>query len=78
VLLPGRGRGRLPDLDDLLGDPALRAQPELAAEWEPHILSNTYDRGTRPRRRSARPHRMGMTEKQGGTDVRANTTIARA
>jgi putative acyl-CoA dehydrogenase len=58
--------------------PALRAQPELAAEWEPHILSNAYD----PRNAPAPDKRgaltgMGMTEKQGGTDVRANTTIAR-
>src|ERR1700761_7559396 len=58
--------------------PALRAQPELAAEWEPHILSSTYD----PRNAPAPDKRgalagMGMTEKQGGTDVRANTALAR-
>jgi putative acyl-CoA dehydrogenase len=58
--------------------PALRAQPELAAQWEPHILTNTYD----PRNAPAPDKRgaltgMGMTEKQGGTDVRANTTLAR-
>jgi putative acyl-CoA dehydrogenase len=58
--------------------PALRAQPELAAEWEPHILSNTYDRRNAPApgKRGALAG-MGMTEKQGGTDVRANTTLAR-
>ena len=55
--------------------PALRAQPELAAEWEPHILSNTYDprNAPAPEKRGALAG-MGMTEKQGGTDVRANTT----
>jgi putative acyl-CoA dehydrogenase len=58
--------------------PALRAQPELAAEWEPRILTSTYD----PRNAPAPDKRgalagMGMTEKQGGTDVRANTTVAR-
>jgi putative acyl-CoA dehydrogenase len=58
--------------------PALRTQPELAAEWEPRFLSATYD----PRNAPA-PNKegalagMGMTEKQGGTDVRANTTVAR-
>jgi putative acyl-CoA dehydrogenase len=58
--------------------PALRAQPELAAEWEPRFLSSSYD----PRNAPA-PDKpgalagMGMTEKQGGTDVRANTTVAR-
>jgi putative acyl-CoA dehydrogenase len=58
--------------------PALRTQPELAAEWEPRFLSAKYD----PRNAPA-PEKpgalagMGMTEKQGGTDVRANTTVAR-
>jgi putative acyl-CoA dehydrogenase len=58
--------------------PALRTQPELAAEWEPRFLSSEYD----PRNAPA-PEKpgalagMGMTEKQGGTDVRANTTLAR-
>jgi putative acyl-CoA dehydrogenase len=58
--------------------PALRTQPELAADWEPHILTNTYDRRNAPasQKRGALTG-MGMTEKQGGTDVRANTTIAR-
>lgn len=57
--------------------PALRAQPEVAAEWEPRLLSLSYDPGLRP----AAEKRgilagMGMTEKQGGSDVRANTTRA--
>jgi putative acyl-CoA dehydrogenase len=58
--------------------PALRAQPELAAEWEPLVTANTYD----PRLISAQQKGsaiagMAMTEKQGGSDVRANTTVAR-
>ena len=57
--------------------PALRKQPELAAEWEPRILSPAYDERSRP----AAEKRgvligMAMTEKQGGSDVRANTTRA--
>ena len=60
--------------------PALRAQPELAAEWEPRLTSTDV----RPAHASRRPRRRGalcgmaMTEKQGGSDVRANTTRARA
>jgi putative acyl-CoA dehydrogenase len=58
--------------------PALRTQPELAAEWEPRILSSRYDprNGPAPKKSGALAG-MGMTEKQGGTDVRANTTVAR-
>ena len=58
--------------------PALRTQPELAAEWEPRFLSSTYDPANAPApgKRGALAG-MGMTEKQGGTDVRANTTSAR-
>jgi putative acyl-CoA dehydrogenase len=59
--------------------PAIRMQPEVAAEWEPRFLSLEYD-GERlvpaPDKRGALCG-MGMTEKQGGSDVRANTTIAR-
>jgi putative acyl-CoA dehydrogenase len=58
--------------------PALRAQPELAAEWEPRFLSSTSDPSNRPAPDKAGALAgMGMTEKQGGTDVRANTTVAR-
>ena len=58
--------------------PALRTQPELAAEWEPRFLSDRYDPGNRPApRKPGALAGMGMTEKQGGTDVRANTTLAR-
>jgi putative acyl-CoA dehydrogenase len=58
--------------------PALRTQPELAAEWEPRFLSAEYDPANAPASQKAGALAgMGMTEKQGGTDVRANTTIAR-
>src|SRR3954467_8778358 len=58
--------------------PALRKQPELADEWVPRILSDVYD----PRQIPAAEKEgslfgMGMTEKQGGSDVRANTTMGR-
>jgi putative acyl-CoA dehydrogenase len=58
--------------------PALRTQPELAAEWEPRFLSAIYDPSNRPAlEKTGALAGMGMTEKQGGTDVRANTTLAR-
>ncbi|GAA0900344.1 acyl-CoA dehydrogenase family protein [Streptomyces thermoalcalitolerans] len=58
--------------------PALRADPDLAAEWEPRLTSTVYDRELRPARLKAGVlFGMGMTEKQGGSDVRANTTSAR-
>jgi putative acyl-CoA dehydrogenase len=58
--------------------PALRAEPELAQSWEPLLTSLDYDPGLRP----ASEKRgvlcgMAMTEKQGGSDVRANTTVAK-
>src|SRR5204863_5219001 len=58
--------------------PALRAQPELAAEWEPLLTSLDYDPGLRPaaEKRGALCG-MAMTERQGGSDVRANITEAR-
>ncbi|MGP3970722.1 acyl-CoA dehydrogenase family protein [Streptomyces sp. 6N223] len=57
--------------------PALRAAPELAAGWEPLLTARAYDPGLRPvgEKRGALAG-MGMTEKQGGSDVRANTTRA--
>jgi len=57
--------------------PALRKQPEVAARWEPLLTSLDYDPGLRPssRKRGALVG-MAMTEKQGGSDVRANTTRA--
>jgi putative acyl-CoA dehydrogenase len=59
--------------------PALRASaPGLAAEWEPLLTSPEYDFGLRPPagKRGALCG-MAMTERQGGSDVRANTTAAR-
>jgi len=57
--------------------PALRHAPELARDWEPAMLSTTYD----PDLKALSEKRgvlvgMAMTEKQGGSDVRANTTRA--
>ncbi|MFF1478674.1 acyl-CoA dehydrogenase family protein [Streptomyces sp. NPDC058301] len=58
--------------------PALRADPALAAEWEPKLTSHVYEEGLRPAAQKAGVLLgMGMTEKQGGSDVRANTTQAR-
>ena len=59
--------------------PALRNQPEIAAQWEPGILSREYD----PRCLPASDKKgvtigMAMTEKQGGSDLRTNTTRATA
>ncbi|MEU6116777.1 acyl-CoA dehydrogenase family protein [Streptomyces sp. NPDC047117] len=57
--------------------PALRATPELAAEYEPLLAARTYDFGLRPPLgKSGLIAGMSMTEKQGGSDVRANTTRA--
>jgi putative acyl-CoA dehydrogenase len=58
--------------------PAIRKQPELAKEWEPRFTSLSYD----GERLVPAPDKAGslcgmaMTEKQGGSDVRANTTVA--
>ncbi|MEV7785474.1 acyl-CoA dehydrogenase family protein [Streptomyces sp. NPDC088106] len=58
--------------------PALRTEPALAAEWEPRLASTIYDRALRPPgEKPGALFGMGMTEKQGGSDVRANTTAAR-
>jgi putative acyl-CoA dehydrogenase len=57
--------------------PALRAQPDLAAEWVPRLTATTYDPDLKPS--GDKPSAlcgMAMTEKQGGSDVRANTTRA--
>jgi putative acyl-CoA dehydrogenase len=57
--------------------PALRAQPELAAEWEPLVTATTYDPRSIPAsEKGSAIAGMAMTEKQGGSDVRANTTVA--
>ncbi len=57
--------------------PTLRLEPALAAEWLPRIHSRDYDPANAPAatKRGATLG-MAMTEKQGGSDVRANTTRA--
>jgi putative acyl-CoA dehydrogenase len=57
--------------------PALRHQPDLAREWEPRVTGALYDASSQPAsaKRGATIG-MAMTEKQGGSDVRANTTRA--
>lgn len=58
--------------------PALRTDPALAAVWEPLLTSHVYEEGLRPPgEKSGVLLGMGMTEKQGGSDVRTNTTGAR-
>jgi putative acyl-CoA dehydrogenase len=57
--------------------PALRAEPEVAAEWEPRLTSLDYDpRLVPPGEKAGSLCGMAMTEKQGGSDVRANSTRA--
>jgi putative acyl-CoA dehydrogenase len=57
--------------------PALRKQPDLAAQWEPLITTLDYDPGLRlPSSKRGVLFGMAMTEKQGGSDLRANTTRA--
>ena len=57
--------------------PALRATPSLAAQFEPLLTNREYDFGLRPPlTKRGLIAGMSMTEKQGGSDVRANTTRA--
>ncbi len=57
--------------------PSIRLTPSVAKEWEAKILHNDYDPRNVPyTEKQALTIGMGMTEKQGGTDVRANTTRA--
>ncbi|MBD1553493.1 acyl-CoA dehydrogenase family protein [Pseudomonas typographi] len=59
--------------------PALRRQPGLAKQWLPKVLAREYDPRNVPMAEKAGVTiGMAMTEKQGGTDVRANTTRAYA
>jgi putative acyl-CoA dehydrogenase len=56
---------------------ALAAEPSLMKEWLPRIRSREYDRQFKPApEKRGVTLGMGMTEKQGGTDVRQNTTRA--
>ena len=57
--------------------PALRREPQLAAHWEPLMTTLDYDPGLRPAAaKKGVLFGMAMTERQGGSDVRANTTTA--
>jgi putative acyl-CoA dehydrogenase len=57
--------------------PTLRHQEEMLAEWEPRVLGTEYDGRMVPAtEKRAVLIGMAMTEKQGGSDVRANTTRA--
>ncbi len=59
--------------------PVLRQQPDVILSWEPKILSRKYDSRFRPvSEKTGAMIGMAMTEKQGGSDVRTNTTIATA
>jgi putative acyl-CoA dehydrogenase len=56
---------------------AISASPILQKEWAPRVLSRKYDSSNRPAgQKTAVTLGMGMTEKQGGTDVRANRSAA--
>lgn len=57
--------------------PSIRKQPELATLWESRVLANSYDaRNVPDTEKSSVTIGMAMTEKQGGSDVRANSTLA--
>ena len=56
---------------------ALMASPKLFREWAPRVTARKYDQAQKPPvEKTGLTLGMGMTEKQGGTDVRANTTRA--
>lgn len=57
--------------------PSIRLNPSLADEWLPKVTARGYDSSNRPHtEKSYLTIGMGMTEKQGGSDVRANTSTA--
>jgi len=57
--------------------PSLKHSPEVAAEWVPRVLEESYDERFVPAtEKSGVTFGMAMTEKQGGSDVRANSTRA--
>lgn len=57
--------------------PALRTTPSIADEWVQRVTAVEYDpRHVPAAQKTACTIGMGMTEKQGGSDVRANTTVA--
>jgi putative acyl-CoA dehydrogenase len=56
---------------------ALMANPKLFREWAPRVTTRKYDQSQKPPvQKAGLTLGMGMTEKQGGTDVRANTSRA--
>lgn len=56
---------------------ALMGAPDIYKEWSPAVLSRKYDFSQKPALgKNGVTLGMGMTEKQGGTDVRTNTTRA--
>jgi len=57
--------------------PSLEQQPDLAREWVPRTIAAAYDgRSVPAKAKAGNTIGMGMTEKQGGSDVRTNTTRA--
>jgi putative acyl-CoA dehydrogenase len=59
--------------------PALRLTPAVAERWEPLVTAGIYDPSTLPATDPAKRGAligMALTEKQGGSDVRTNTTVA--
>ncbi len=59
--------------------PALRVDEAIARDWTPLLAARSYDPGVRARaQKTGALAGMGMTEKQGGSDVRTNVTQARA
>lgn len=59
--------------------PALKHQPNVAKQWLPAIMASHYDHRNIPYfEKQGLTIGMAMTEKQGGSDVRANTTYAHA
>jgi len=56
---------------------AIMASPRIEKSWAPLVVSRRYDSSNRPAmQKSGVTIGMGMTEKQGGTDVRANESVA--
>ena len=67
----------MPDLDDRFGGAGVAGAAEVAAEWEPLLLSRRYDASSQPAaKKTGGLMGMAMTEKQGGSDVRTNLTSA--
>ncbi|MFZ2178079.1 MAG: acyl-CoA dehydrogenase family protein [Rhodococcus sp. (in: high G+C Gram-positive bacteria)] len=57
--------------------PSLELQPDVAALWKPRALSRSYTPELDAPGKASAIFGMSMTEKQGGSDVRANTTVAK-